>query len=158
MMHGCLHDLTAVFTAMEYFHRLSNKVPSLTGPAGVDNEEIASVPLQGSCAYFDRVCSTNVTGVKLTPLGLQDLPSTKSCGRQIRSWHCLLPKHCSLEGCIMLPYRLLTFATSSENPKILQSLHVAARPLSAFELFTVVVLSLPMWLQLWILHMTSNEM
>lgn len=133
-------------------------LPSLTGPAGVDNEEIASVPHHGTHTHFDQVCLTVVTEVKLAHLGLQYLLSTKSCGRQIPSWHCLLPKHCSLQDCIMLPYRLLTFPTSSENPKTLQSLHVAARPLSAFALVNVVVPSLPLWLPLPILDMTPDEM
>ena len=55
MMHGRSHELTAVITALEPFDRLSNKFPSLIGPAGVDNDEIASVPLYGSYTHFDQV-------------------------------------------------------------------------------------------------------
>ena len=79
-MHGRSRELTAVVTAMEHFDHLSHKVPPMTGPAGVDNDEIASVPLQGSytSTYFDQVCSTDETNVKLSHLGLQDLLSTKS--------------------------------------------------------------------------------
>ena len=157
-MHGRSHELTAVLTGMEPFDRLSNKFPSLTGPAGVDSDEIVSAPLCGPYTYFDQVCLTDVTDVKLAHSGLQYLLSTETRGKQIPSWHCLQPKHGSLQDCIMLSYQLLAFPTSSENPKTLQSLHVAAGPLSPFALFKVVALSLPLWLPLSIIDMAPDEM
>ena len=45
----------------------------------------------------------------------------------------------------MLPYRLLTFPASSENPKTCNRHMLQEDPLSAFESFKVVVLSLSPW-------------
>ena len=137
-------DLRVIYHCRSYSHgpldRPSNMVTRL--------DQTSRGRLQGNSfdphltymadTYFDRGCSTMVTKVKITHL---IWASSISCQRESvaadYSWHCLLPKICSLPNRIVpLHHLLLTFQTSPGKPQTLQLIHVGPRLPFAFDFST----------------------
>ena len=117
LMHGPSGDLSLRTYSQGPLDRLSNTINCIDQTS------------RGRDTYSDRGCSTIVTKVKLAHL---IWASSISCQRESvaanYSWHCLLPKSCSLPDRIVpLHHLLLTFQTSPGKPQTLQLIHPGPR-------------------------------
>ena len=106
-------------------HRPSNMAPRLerTGRGRSRGNRVDPHLTYRAYTYFHRVCSTIVTEVKLAHLDILSL-TNENPWRQVTSQHCLLPRTCSPQNCIVPTF---DFPNNSRKPQTLQLIQVVPR-------------------------------